>query len=243
MAGHVLGLSGKPHTELDLEAALERAFAFVQARGRSDTWLSNCRHSLAWFRRFLEEERGDWSSRRRRPPSATPSASSTACPPGCSSSWRAYLTVRRANWRPSRRAQATYQFWHKQTRLWHWLVAEHGFDDDLGSLTREQIYGYIDRRLQEDYAIGSINQDLYNFQGFLRFLERRGRRIPLAVLTMSGLKPVDSLPQFLTDAAVNRAARPPPRAAGRGHHRPTPARPAARPGLFPPALAGWSATL
>ena len=203
MAGHVLGLNLKPHWQLDLDADLEKAWAYVQLRQPSSGWLSNCRHSLVWFRRFLELERG-----LVRPADKDVFGNAerfrVGLPDWLIEQLEKFLILRQANWRPSRKAQATYQFWHKQTRIWHWLVEEYGFHDELASLNRSQLYGYIDKRLAEGYAIGSVNQELYNFQGFLRFLERRGWRIPLAVLSMPGLKPADSLPRFLTDAQVGR---------------------------------------
>ncbi|MCP4427612.1 MAG: tyrosine-type recombinase/integrase, partial [Chloroflexi bacterium] len=56
----------------------------------------------------------------------------------------------------------------------------------------------------QKYAVGSINLDLYNFQGCLRFLQQRGYRIPAALLTLPGLKKGDSLPRFLTDEQVGK---------------------------------------
>lgn len=58
MAGHILGLSLKPHPELDLGADLEAAMDYVLAKGKSGSWLGNSRHSLNWFRRFMRHERG-----------------------------------------------------------------------------------------------------------------------------------------------------------------------------------------
>ncbi len=58
MAGHVLGLNLKPYDQLDLDDDLEKAMAYIQAKGMSDVWQSDCRFSLNWFRRFLKEERG-----------------------------------------------------------------------------------------------------------------------------------------------------------------------------------------
>ena len=203
MAGHVLGLNVKPHRELDLAADLEMAMVYVRLRKPSVSWLKNSEHSLGWFRRFLELERG-----LRRPVDKTVFGKAErfqiGLPHWLLAELEKFLILRQANWRPSRMAQATYQFWHKQTRIWHWLVEEYGFYDEFASLKRSQLHAYIDKRLAAGHAIGSVNQELFNFQSFLRFLERRGWQIPLAVLTLPGLKAPDSLPRFLTDEQIRR---------------------------------------
>jgi hypothetical protein len=58
MAGHVFGLTLKPHTELDLDRDLECALEYVKSKGVSEAWLKNCRLALVKFRRFLRLERG-----------------------------------------------------------------------------------------------------------------------------------------------------------------------------------------
>ena len=72
------------------------------------------------------------------------------------------------------------------------------------TLRRHHLYDYLDEKLVEGYAVGSINLDLYNFQGSLRFLQERGCKVPAALLTMPGLKKPDSLPRFLTDEQMRR---------------------------------------
>ena len=180
---------------------------YVCLRKPSSSWLNNSSHSLAWFRRFLELERG-----LVRPVDKSVVGNAeryqVGLPKWLLEELETFLILRQTNWRSSRKAQATYQFWHKQTRIWHWLVQEYGFYNALDSLHRNQLYAYIDKQLASGYAIGSVNQELFNFQGFLRFLEQRGWQIPLALLTMRGLKAPDSLPRFLTDEQIRRLRKP-----------------------------------
>ena len=112
-----------------------------------------------------------------------------------------FLHIRQANWRPSRLAQATYQFWYKSTRIWRWLFAQTNIQEPK-EITRDHLFTYIDEQLVAGYKVSSINHDLHTFQGTLRFLQQQGMAVPHALLTLSGLKKPHSLPRFLTDTQV-----------------------------------------
>lgn len=58
VAGHVLGLSLKPHPELDLEEDFQRTLEYVIAKQSSPDWIKASRNGLNKFRRFLRLERG-----------------------------------------------------------------------------------------------------------------------------------------------------------------------------------------
>ncbi|MCA9969974.1 MAG: hypothetical protein KC425_07160, partial [Anaerolineales bacterium] len=181
MAGYVLGLNLKPHARLHLETDLEKGMAYAESKQLSASWLRNCRHSLRWFRRFLLEER-----------CVAMTADQTAygdatryqagLPAWLLAQLQKLLTVRRANWRPSRQAVSTYQFWQKYTRVWRWLLEQGVLGDDIDGLTairRRHLDAYMDAMLAQGYAVGSVNLDLYTFQGCLRFLlEERGVAMP-----------------------------------------------------------------
>ncbi len=200
MAGHVLGLNLKPHQQLDLEADLEKAMAFIEAKRPSQSRQRNCRLSLEWFRRFLRQERE----------LATPNEVATygnaaryqeGLPEWLLEQLEKYLHVRRANWRPSRLAVSTYQFWQKYTRVWRWLYKQHAIEA-LTDIQRPHLHAYMDEMLAAGYAVSSVNQDLYAFQAFLRFLQQRGHAVTPTLLTLRGLKQPDRLPRFLTDEQV-----------------------------------------
>lgn len=131
-----------------------------------------------------------------------------------------YYRLRRANWRKSRRKQATLIYWHKYTRLWHWLLAlgrqhaqtppkEHSLArlaafGDLSLIRRQHLFAFIDEVLAQRYTPSSINLFVYCFQATLRFLESRGQAVPRTLLRLPGLKVPDRLPRHLTDGQVKR---------------------------------------
>jgi site-specific recombinase XerD len=199
MAGYVLGLNLKPHCQLNLREDLDKAICFIQAKQPSQPYQRNCQHSLDWFRRFLKMERGlvildkvSFGDEERY---------KVDLPHWLIKQLTKYLHIRQANWRPSRLAQATYQFWYKSTRIWRWLFA-HTEIEEPKDITRDHLFTYIDEQLVAGYKVSSINHDLHTFQGTLRFLQQQGMVVPHALLTLSGLKKPHSLPRFLTDSQV-----------------------------------------
>lgn len=217
MAGHVLGLNLKPYDKIVLDDDLKKALAYVQAKERSDSYLRNCRYSLTWFRRFLREELG-LVEIPATPVHGNAERYQEGLPEWLLKELTKLLHIRQPNWRPSRRAISTYQFWVKHTRIWRWLFQGDGENSSANELkelvagnltviTRNHLYDYIDEKLMEEYAPSSINQDLYAFQATLRFLQERGYVVPAALLTLPGLKQGDSLPRFLTDEQVCRVQK------------------------------------
>ena len=180
MAGHVLGLNLKPHGQLDLDEDLEKAIVYVEAKQLSQGWTRNCRHSLTWFRRFLEQERGLAPSAFNSTIYGNVARYQAGLPEWLLTQLEKFLHLRQASWRPSRRAVSTYQFWQKYTRIWRWLCQQEELALDtvagIMALRRSHLYDYLDEKLVEGYAIGSINLDLYNFQGSLRFLQERAAK-------------------------------------------------------------------
>ena len=199
MAGYVLGLNLKPHTQLNLRADLDKAMCFIQAKQPSEQYQRNCQHSLDWFRRFLKVERGMVVL--DKPSFGDEERYKVGLPDWLIKQLTKYLHIRQANWRPSRLAQATYQFWYKSTRLWRWLLA-HTEIEEPKDVTRDHLFTYIDEQLVAGYKVSSINHDLHTFQGTLRFLQQQGMTVPHALLTLSGLKKPHSLPRFLTDSQI-----------------------------------------
>lgn len=208
MAGHVLGLTLKPHSQLDLERDFDKAMAYVEAKKLSDHWTNNCRHSLRWFRRFLSLERGLMVDE-VNPTYGCIEQYQKGLPDWLLRYLEQYLHLRQANWRPFRLGQATYNYWAKHTRLWRWLFANGRIADGnniaaVSNIKRRHLHDYMDAMLVQGYAVGSINLDLYSFQATLRFMQGRGCPIPQALLTVRGLKMPDSLPRFLTGEQVGR---------------------------------------
>lgn len=213
MAGHVLGLNLKPHGQLDISAEpvlnltkgsrpalgpdLDKAMAYIEAKQCGATWTDNCRHSLRWFRRFLCLERGLVAAEEYIGYS-TGERFQEGLPAWLLAQLEQYLHLRQANWRPSRLAQATYRFWFKYTRVWHWLLAHYPITE-LTDIKRQHLYTYMDEMLTAGYASSTVNVYLSSFQATLQFMQGRGFQVPQAVLKVRGLKTADSLPRFLTD--------------------------------------------
>lgn len=198
-AGYVLGLNDKPHAQLNLTTDFNRAMHFVKARQNGEKWQRNCQHSLDWFRRFLKEGRGLVVM--DKPSFGDAERYKGGLPEWLIGPLTRLLHLRQAGWRPSRLAQATYQFWYKSTRIWRWLFA-HTEIEAAKEVTRDHLFTYIDEQLVAGYKVRSINHDLHTFQGTLRFLQQQGITVPHALLTLSGLKEPHTLPRFLTDAQV-----------------------------------------
>lgn len=199
MAGHVLGLNLKPHSQLNLADDFDKALCFVQARPTSESWKRNSLHSLNWFRRFVKEQRGlvirDHFS------FGEVARFQVGLPEWLVAQLTKYLHIRQANWRPSRLGQMTYQFWAKSTRIWRWLFAEAEIQE-VAEITHDHLFAYIDEQLVAGFKVATINLHLHTFQGTLRFLQQQGMAVPHSLLTLPGLKKPQSLPRFLTDAQV-----------------------------------------
>jgi integrase/recombinase XerD len=215
MAGHALGLNLKPHSQLDLDADLERALDYVKAKQLSAEWSDMCRVALNKFRRFLRQERGLPPS----PPSPPDlSRQQEGLPAWLVEQLTRYQHLMQRNWRPARLDEQIRRFWSGHSRLWRWLVQECGIVR-LADLRRAHIMDYVDHRMAARYAVSGINNDLRVFHGFLHFLQDQEFEIPQALFRIRSLKPPDSLPKFLTDeqvrllrdeieAGVTRAATP-----------------------------------
>ncbi|MEZ4589988.1 MAG: tyrosine-type recombinase/integrase [Chloroflexota bacterium] len=199
MAGHVLGLNLKPHTELDLATDLDKAVCYIEARPTSQSWQKNCRHSLTWFRRFVQVQRGFVI--RDQPSFGDVSRLQEGLPTWLIQQLTKQLHIRQANWRPSRLAQMTTQFWHRSTRIWRWLFEQADVQEPM-DVTRDHLFTFIDEQLVAGYKVATINLHLHTFQGTLHFLQEQGMAVPNAALTLPGLKKPHALPRFLTEAQV-----------------------------------------
>ncbi|MCA9978169.1 MAG: tyrosine-type recombinase/integrase, partial [Anaerolineales bacterium] len=204
MAGHVLGLNLKPHSQLDLDTDLEQAMDYVKAKQLSDSWTDICLRALHRFRRFLRYERGVLEVAFDDVP-ASLDRYHEGLPDWLIEQLTQYQRIRQVNWRPSRLQDATVRFWSGHSRLWRWLFAQE--DENIVAVTdvkHKHLHAYIDERLAAGYAAKSVNQDLRAFQATLRFLQERGFQVPLALLRPPLLKEPDALPRFLADEEVGR---------------------------------------
>ena len=201
VAGHVLGLSLKPHPELDLEADFQRTLDYVSAKGCGEDWIKASRNGLNKFRRFLRLERGLGEESKITP---FDSARVTAgLPAWLVNELERYQRLMQRNWRDARLEMNIRRFWSGYLRMWRYFVEQKNIQE-LPDLKRQHVLDYVDHRLCEGYAISGVNNELHNLHTFLVFLQAQGYQVPLSLLKIPGLKPPDPLPRYLTDEQVKK---------------------------------------
>jgi integrase/recombinase XerD len=202
MAGHVLGLFLKPHPQLDLDTDLQPAMQYIIAKGAGPDWTKVSRNSLAKFRRFLIHQRGQLEPKRRR---KYPTLHTQGLPDWLVEEITLYQHICQRNWRDARLEENIHRFWSGHLRLWRFLCLDCGVQE-LSQVRRKQLFAYVDLRLASGSSVSTINGDLRNFVGLLRFLQEQEYAVPQALLRLHNLKQPERLPKFLTDDQV-RALR------------------------------------
>lgn len=202
MAGHVLSLNHKPSRQLDLEHDLQIAMDYVLAKGLGPDWTDNCHHSLAKFRRFLLNERGQVESKITP---YDPSPHTEGLPAWLVEQLTRYQHVKQRNWREARIEEGIRRFWSGHLGVWRFLVERCGVKE-LSDVRRSHFMTYIDTRLAAGASIRRVNTDLRTFHGFMTFLQDQDVPVPHALLHLRCLKEPEPLPKYLTDGQV-RALR------------------------------------
>jgi site-specific recombinase XerD len=200
MAGHVLGLTLRPHPQLDLETDLNLALDYLNAKQLSPGWTQVCQRSLAKFRRFLRQQRGQ--------PDLSLSPRSLDSTHYCSGfpNWLVealshYQRLMQRNWRPGHLDKQLLSFWNSHTHLFRWLFERYPIAE-VSDIKRQYILDYFDDCLAKKYALSTINKHLRCFQAVLRYLQEQDYLVPQVLLRLPGLKEPDRLPRFLTDEQV-----------------------------------------
>lgn len=201
MAGHVFGLTRKHHSQLDLEHDLGCALGYVKSKGVSESWIKNCRNSLAKFRRFLRLERGLGEESKETP---FDSARVTAgLPEWLVKELDRYQRLMQRNWRDARMEQNIRRFWSGYLRMWRFFVEQKNVQE-LKDLKRQHVLDYVDMRLGTGHSPKGVNGDLRNLRSLLAFLQEQGYSVPHALLRIPSLKEPDPLPRYLTDEQVKK---------------------------------------
>ena len=201
VAGHVLGLNLKPHSQINLEEDFERVMEYVQAKGVGLDWLQACRNGLDKFRRFLRLERGLGEVRKAAPFDV--SAHAQGLPPWLVSELERYQRIQQKHWRSARLEVNLRSFWSKHGQLWRFFCQERGVQR-LADLKRLHILDYVDHRLAAGASITSVNAQIHLLRGFLLFLQEEGYTVPQSIFRIPSLKLPDSLPKYLTDEQVGK---------------------------------------
>lgn len=205
MAGHVLGLNRKPHSQISLGEDLDRALEYIEARQMSEGWTTNCRRALKRFRSFLELKRGTVTF--SKVTMFDHSRYTGNLPHWLVECLNQIRILAQANWRKSRVSHSLLKFWRTHTMLWEWLVVNGHLDPQAGpeavqAIRRQHIYDYIDARMSDGMGTTTINLELKLFQGTLRHLQEQEVLVPASLLAIKGLKQKDRMPRFLTDEQV-----------------------------------------
>lgn len=201
VAGHVLGLALKPHTELDLEEDFQRAQDYVIAKKSSQDWIKASQNGLNKFRRFLRLERGLGEESKETP---FDSARVTkGLPAWLVNELDRYQHRMQRNWRDARMEGNIRRFWSGYLRVWKYFVEQKKVWE-FKDLKRQHLLDYVDYCLGKGYAVTGINNDLRNLHTFLVFLQEEGYSVPHSLLKIPSLKQPDPLPRYLTDEQVKK---------------------------------------
>ncbi|MEM9776969.1 MAG: site-specific integrase [Chloroflexota bacterium] len=205
MAGHVLGLNRVPHRQISLDEDLDKALVYIEARQMSDGWTANCRRALNRFRSFMQLKRGTVTFSEVK--MFDHSRYIENLPPWLVECLNEMRILAQANWRKSRVSKLLLKFWRSHTVLWDWLVVNGHLDPDKGpegikEIRRQQIYDYIDSRMDDGMNTATINLELRLFQSTLRYLQDQEVLVPASLLAIKGLKQKDRMPRFLKDEDV-----------------------------------------
>lgn len=198
LAGHVLGLAFKPHTQFDLERDLQPGLDYITAKGAGPAWLKVNRNPLAKFRRFLLHTRGQVEVKARP---YEPAPHTGDLPEWLVTELERYQHLCQRNWRPARVTQNAYRFWSGHIRVWRFLCQQCGVNA-LAEVRRKHLYDYAEHRLNEGKSVSTTNADLRGFRGFMIFLQEQEYQVPQVLLRVHGLKQPDRLPKYLTDEQV-----------------------------------------
>ena len=120
MAGTFLGLALRPLAHISIDANKGQTLNYVKAKKKGEMWERNCTHSLRWFCTFLEQETGlpRWEKPKVY---GDENRFKVGLPDWLLTVLTKQLHLYQGNWRKSRQAEATYQFWCKYTQIWRWL--------------------------------------------------------------------------------------------------------------------------
>jgi site-specific recombinase XerD len=200
MAGHVLGLNLKPHSQIDLQIDFQRAFDYVRAKKLGPDWTEVCRTSLDKFRRFMLNNRGQLEIKYTP---FDPVKYAKGLPEWLFLELERYRLIKQHNWRESRLELNSRRFWSRFQVLWQYFCENRGVNG-IKDLKRQHLYDYAEMRLSSGHTASGVNGDIRSLHGFLRFLQDEGNEIPQALFHWEPLKEPDRLPRFLTDEQIKK---------------------------------------
>lgn len=125
-------------------------------------------------------------------------------PPWLCEAVAAYLKRRWSTWR----AQTAYQLGRNLIstiwRIWNWL-AQHRQIEGWETFRRPDLAAWLRARVEDDVSNSSIQNDLGQLHGLLKFLEARGYPIDAGLFRVQAPKPNNTpLPRYLPEAEYRR---------------------------------------
>lgn len=185
-----LGLLDKPHADIDLEADFGRVRAYLAERPLAPSTLATYHKGLAKLADYLRYSRNQPPP----PPVINWDTHLAPFPAWLADDIRAYLNHRRRAWLPERWHSATLNLLSHLTATLRALIGDAPLTD-LTELAPERWDDYVDQRLAAGRKPATLNRELYDLQGFLRFLAEQGRPVCERMLAVTPLDTPDPLPR------------------------------------------------
>jgi site-specific recombinase XerD len=185
------GFLDKPFWTVDPDEDLQRVWEHLQTRPLTPNTLRDHHKGLVKLAEYLR-------LRCHKPP--PPKTANWEFYIGTFPQWlaedvRAFVTYRRRAWPPERQHEHTYDLLSHLTRCLRWLIAHGWAMREIGDLTPDIWYAYVDERLVNGIKPVTVNGELLELQHFLRFLDAQGRSICPRMLLVETLARGDALPR------------------------------------------------
>jgi integrase/recombinase XerD len=119
---------------------------------------------------------------------------------------RRFLRLKQRNWPSKTVRSSTQQYFNCLYKLTEFFIREYDWSD-WNQLSLRWLDDYIDARLREGRAPGTVNWDLINLRGFCYFLIDEGYNVPQSIFRMKLLKTPHRLPRPLSPDQVCRLER------------------------------------
>jgi integrase len=185
-----LGLLDKPHSEIDLDADFERVREYLAERPLAASTLATYHKGLAKLAEYVRYCRKEPPP----PPAVNWDAYLASFPTWLAEDIRAYVNHRRRAWLPEQWYPSTLNLLSHLTATLRALSGDAPLTD-LTDLTPDRWDDYVDRRLAAGLKPATLNRELYDLQGFLRFLADRDRPVCERMLAVTPLDTPDPLPR------------------------------------------------
>jgi integrase/recombinase XerD len=196
-----LGLLDKPYWEIDVEVDLNRVREYIAAHYDSPSTRECYLKGIAKLEEYLRE-------RCHRPKPEKPinwGYYLDPLPGWLADDVRAYVTHLRRSWPPEGQRRATIDILSHGTLFLRW-AARNTTLTDIGDLTPNLWFDYLDARLAEGIKPVTLNCELSGLQGLLYFLAEQGRPVCQRMLRVQPLSTGSRLPRDVSVDQVQALA-------------------------------------